>query len=200
MTSNVKGFFSKLLVIDCETSGLAFGTDDPSHNPETNQTYQSVSWGMLVVDTESLKVLDSLYVEIQPDEDCVWDARAEAVHGLSKQYLEQHGDTAEDAVLKIGQLILKHWGPDSPVSICGHNVVHFDLPFLKRLLRSQDLNIKFSHRSVDTNSIGFSVFNTYTSDQLFDLLNVKRDPTNHNALEDAMGSLTVLRAARAALN
>lgn len=201
MTENKKprGHFDYFLAIDCETSGMSFGTDDPSINTKTGQVYQSVSWGLVVVDATTLKTVEELYIEIKWDGESEWDKHAEKVHGLSLAYLEENGMTSEEAVVAIAGLILKYWGPDVPVCLAGHNVQTFDMFFLKRLLRSQGIEIKFGNRHIDTNSIGFSVYQTYNSDDLFDVVGcVKRD--KHNALDDARNVVRVIRVTRSLAN
>lgn len=193
-TKKPRGYMTRLLALDCETTGLFFNTDDPSFDPVTKQYYQPVSFGLIVVDADTLKSIEELYVEIKWDGHSQWNTKAEAIHGLSKSYLEANGIAMCDAVILVGNLILKHWGPDSPISILGHNP-QFDLCFLKRLLRTEGLNIKFGGRMIDTNSIGFTVFQTYNSDDLFEIigLEVRGD---HNALEDARSALQVVRTVR----
>lgn len=180
--NNPKGFFKFLLAMDSETSGVALGCDDPSFDSKNNKMYQSLSWGFIVLDASTLKEVDRMYIELKPSPDCEWDEFAEKVHKLSKTHLEEKGLTEEEAVIKIASLILKYWGPDSPVSILGHNV-NFDLCFLKRLMRRQGVELKFSNRIVDTNSIGLILLNTYTSDQLFEMVGLPQREI-HNALED----------------
>lgn len=71
--------------------------------------------------------------------------------------------------------------------------------FLKRLLRSQGIEIKFGNRHIDTNSIGFGVYQTYNSDDLFDVVGcAKRD--KHNALDDARNVVRTIRVTRSLAN
>ena len=186
MTSNIKprGYFEKLLFIDCETSGLAFNSVDPSYDEATGKTYQAVSWGMVVTDAQTLKAIERLYVEIKWDGKSEWSVDAQRVHGLSLEYLEEHGMTDEEAVVAIAELILKYWGPDGVVCVGGHNVATFDLPFLRRLLTDNGIHVKFGSRVVDTNSLGFGTFGTFISDDLFDTVGIP-ERGEHNALADA---------------
>lgn len=190
-----RGYFNKLLIVDSETSGIAMGCDDPSFNPHTGEEYQSVAWGLIVADAQTLKVIEELYIEIKWDGVSKWEAAAQKVHGLTPQYLEKNGLTTEDAVLEIASLILRHWGPESAVSLAGHNVATFDLPFLRRLLRKCEIEVKFGNRHVDTNSVGFSTFVTYNSDDLFDAVGCA-PRAEHNALDDARNVLQALRVTR----
>ena len=193
-----RGYFKYTLAADCETTGIAIGCDDPSYNPVTKETYQAVSWGMAVVDTDTLKIIEKLYVEIQYDKKYKWNDSAERIHGMSKEYLRENGVPMEEAVLRIGELVLKYWGPESPICLLGHNIHTFDLPFLRRTVRSQGLELRFANRHVDTNSIGFAVFESFNSDDLFEMVGLPtRDPNKHNALTDALNCVEVVRNVRA---
>lgn len=200
MNTKPKGYFEKILVVDFETSGIALGCDDASYNPSTGATYQAVSVGLIVVNAQTLKPIDELYVEIKWDGVSTWNDRAQEVHGLSREYLEANGMSTSDAVIEVADLILNHWGPTGNVVLMGHNVATFDLWFLKRLLRSEGIEVRFSNRTLDSNGLGFSVFSTYNSDDLFEQIGCVRDPTKHNALEDAKQSLQVFRMVRTLSN
>jgi hypothetical protein len=69
--------------------------------------------------------------------------------------------------------------------------------FVKRLLRSEGIEVMFSNRTVDTNALGFVVFSTFNSDDVFEQVGCAvRDGSKHNALDDARMSLQVIRTAR----
>ena len=198
MSSKPRGYFEKILVMDAETSGLAFNSVDPSMDPRPGDVYQSVSWGLVVADARTLKPIDKLYVEIKWDGKSAWSDKAQAVHGLTKEYLAEHGLTAEEAACEIASFILDHFSADSMVPVAGHNAGTFDIFFMRRLLNEFEIMFKTGNRFIDTNTIGFTVFGTFNSDDLFDLIGVKR--TEHNALEDAMASLRVLHKTRQLAN
>jgi DNA polymerase III epsilon subunit-like protein len=196
-----RGYIEKALFIDCETSGLAYNCDDPSYDPATGQKFQAVSFGLIVVNMNTLRVVEKLYVEIKWDGESVWDKRAQSVHGLSLEYLEDNGLSPEDAVVEIATLIINHWGPDGVVCLGGHNVATFDKWFLQRLLRSQGINIRFGSKTIDTNAIGLATFGTHNSDDLFEAVGLPtRDPERHNALTDAMNCVEVIRVVRSVFN
>lgn len=190
-----RGKFDKILFMDAETTGLAFNSDDPSYDAQTKTEYQSVSWGFVVADATTLKPIDKLYVEIKWNGKSEWSDRAEEVHGLSKEYLEENGLTEEEAACEIATFVLEHFDPDKPVCCGGHNVATFDKFFLQRLMRKFDIMFKTGNRFIDTNSVGFACYGTYNSDDLFDLVGIKRN--KHNALEDAMAALKVVYKTRA---
>lgn len=196
---NPEGFIEWILVADCETSGMSFNSDDPSIDAITGQTYQSVSWGFIVARASTFQPVERLYIEIKWNGKSLWSQKAQEVHGLTLEYLEDNGMSEEDAVVAIASLILKYWGPDNPVSLAGHNVGTFDLPFLRRLLRSQGIEVKFAHRHVDSSSVGLATFGTFTSDGLFEAIGIEVR-NKHNALNDAEYSLTALRTVKQLFN
>lgn len=189
-----RGYLTRLLALDCETSGLFFSGESPCHNSKTQQYYQAISWGFIVVDANTLNPIEELYMEIQWDGKSLWSDKAEAIHGLSKKYLSINGIPRCEAVEEIGNLILNHWGPDSPVCVLGHNPM-FDLAFLRQDLKSEGLEVKFGGKMIDTNSIGFTVYNTYNSDDLFENVGVETRK-DHNALDDARSALRVVQLTR----
>jgi hypothetical protein len=195
-----KGYNQFCLAFDCETSGLFFNSDNPAVDSKTGEYFQAVSWGLIIVDTTTLSPLEEVYIEIKWDGKSKWSDQAERVHGLTKSYLEDNGIARQEAVIIIADLILKWWGPNSPVCVLGHNP-QFDLAFLRNDLRSEGLEVKFGSKIIDTNSIGFAVYNTHNSDDLFDMVGiVSRDANKHNALEDAKNALYVVKATRLMAN
>lgn len=192
-----RGYFEYLLVIDSETTGIAIGCDDPSYNPNTGDTYQAISWGVAVADARTLKPIEQLYVEVKWDGVSKWTREAEKVHGLSIEYLEENGVEPEVAVEQIASLILKYWGPANSIVTLGHNVATFDVWFLKRLMRSHGINLRFGNRHVDSFSLGFGSFGSFNSDDLFEQAGLPvRDTNKHNALDDALYSLESVRIAK----
>lgn len=197
MSTKPRGYFEYVLAVDVETSGMAFGVDDPSHNPATGETFQIVSIGLVVADVKTFTPIEELYLELKWDGKSTWSPQAQAVHGLTLEHLEEHGVTEEEAVEEIGNFIVKYWGLDSVICLLGHNVATFDKLFLQRLLRSQGLNFKFGNRVVDTNSIAQAAFGTFNSDDAFAAVGLgDRDPAKHNALDDAHCALTLAASVR----
>lgn len=185
--------FNKLLCVDTETSGIAFGQDNPSYDSISKKRYQIVSIGLIVVDAVTLKSIDELYLEIKWDGVSDWSKQAELIHGLSIEYLENHGIEREDAVAEICNLILDHFGYNIPINVMGNNVM-FDIQFLKALCRSEGIELKVSNRIYDSNSVGFAMFGTYDSDELFEIIGGKRNL--HNSLDDARLSLKVFQTVK----
>lgn len=204
------GWCSHVLAIDCETTGLCFKSDNPVRRTLEDgslEEHQAVSWGFVVAKTDNLKPVEELYVKIKWNDSCIeqreknkkYGKRAEEIHGLTIDHLEDHGITEEEAVVKIGSMILKYWGPETNIRLLGHNVATFDMWFLRDLFRRHGVELKFSNRQVDTSSAGFVNFESYTSDQLFDACGLDARKT-HNALDDAKMALTAARTMRSIFN
>ena len=193
-----RGYFKYILAADCETSGLAQYCDDPSYNYETKQEYQSLSWGFLVIDADTLKEVDRLYLEIKYDGESEWESRAAAIHGLTLKHLEENGMEQEDAVMEIANLVMKYWGPESPICFLAHNA-NFDKCFLRRLMRKYDIELRFANRMIDTNGISFATFGTYNSDDFFDAAGLP-ERKEHNAMEDIEMTVESVRRAKMIFN
>lgn len=189
-----RGWCKFILAIDCETTGLAFRSDDPSYNSQTGEEYQAISFGLIVLDSETLSAVDQMYLEVQWNEKSVWSSEAEKVHGLSRSYLREHGFTETEACEAIGSLIVKYWGSDNPIMLLGHNV-HFDKCFLQRLFRKHGIELIFGNRHIDTSTLGFVCWNVFNSDDLFQQLGVETR-NKHNALDDIKMSVEVVRTTR----
>lgn len=189
-----KGYFQYLLAIDCETTGLTVNNRDPSVG------HQPISWGIIVADSKTLKPVEELYVEIKwnkqsksaRDADASFGKEAERIHGLTYQYLEENGISEEDAVVMIGELILKYWGPENNIRTLGHNVHLFDLQFLRSMFERYGIRLKFGNRHMDSNSLAFGTVGSFNSDDLFKTLGFEQR-TKHNALDDAKMSLESFR-------
>jgi DNA polymerase III epsilon subunit-like protein len=188
------GYFERILAIDCETTGLNFNGSDPSIG------HQPISWGMVVTDANTLRPIEELYVEIKWNdiskqarkEDSNFGKRAEEIHGLTYGYLEKNGISEEEAVMQIGGMILKYWGPEVCIHTLGHNIHTFDVPFLRAMFLRYNIPLKFGSRHVDTSSIGWATFGTFTSDELFNLIGFD-SREKHNALQDVKMAIEAVR-------
>ena len=192
--------------MDTETSGFFFFNEpDPSFNPKTKQTHQSVSWGLIVANAQTFKPIASKYVEIKWNGVSEWNKEAEAVHGLSKEYLEKNGMSEEEAAVEIAEFIDKHWPQDAELSsnrnvrCLGHNVATFDIWFMRRLLKPHGLMFPTGNRFVDSSSVANVVLGVFNSDDMFDELGLG-NRTLHNALEDCDLTLKAMQRIRAIFN
>ena len=198
-----KGFHQYVLAGDCETTGLCFNTDHPTHNPNTGERHQAVSWGLIVLNSETLEQVDEMYIEIQWNEKSIeqresdpkFGTFAEKIHGLTRSHLDEHGVSEEEAIEQIWEFLSKYWGPTSCISMLGHNVHLFDLDFFRDMFRRNGVPLRFGNRHIDTHSIGWCAFETYNSDQLFELLGHDARGA-HNALDDIKMTVHVAKTVR----
>lgn len=190
--------FERILAMDCETSGLFMRSRTPSHRINESgqeERYQAVSWGMIVLDLD-FNELDRLYVEIAWDGNSLWSSRAEAVHKLSKEYLEKNALSFEEAYTQIGGFIFK-WFGGTPIVTLGHNNITFDLDFLRNDFKQLGIDIPFGNRHLDSNTLGFTLFKTHTSDELFRVIGQNDRTDGHNAMDDIERTVRVFQVARA---
>lgn len=186
-----------ILAVDVETTGMSWLQGDPSKG------HQVVSFGAIVADAETFEEIEHKYVEVKwtkESEDALeqnpsFGRDAEKVHGLTREYLNEHGVTEEEAAAELGELIMKYWSTDVTVQLLGHNVATFDLFFIRNLLHKHGLTFKFASRMYDSHSLGAGTVGAVNSDQLFAALGFD-DRNDHNSLEDARMSLEAFRIIR----
>jgi DNA polymerase III epsilon subunit-like protein len=176
-------------LIDWETTGSTWGGD-------SSVEYQGIAFGVVIFDTTTFQPVETLYRELHFDETKYkWTVGAEKVHGLSREHLLEHGVTREQALIDLAELLLKYFAPGTKIMIAGHNV-GFDADFTSQLFRDHDMEIIFHHVMLDTSGLAFVLTGEYKSDVVFDLLGGIDKRGLHNAIDDAIATLTVLRTAR----
>lgn len=175
------------LCFDTETSGFNF--------PDYAEKHQMISYGAAIVVNETLEVVDTLYREIKFDDSKLWSKEAEAVHGLTKDYLNINGVSMEDACVDLLNLVVKYWGFDSSIMLIGHNPL-FDVAFLNSSFDKVTLpHLKLYHRLIDTSIIGYATMNITNSEELFTKLGLPPRHA-HNALEDVLYTVESVKIVR----
>lgn len=179
-----------ILCIDWETTGTNWKTLE-----DTFANYQGISFGAIVVDAITLEPVEDLYREIKFNSDKYqWSKEAEAIHGLSIEYLEANGLSSEDACIDLASLILKYFGTGK-VMFMGHNT-EFDIKATEQLFNDNGLEIQVHHIKLDSSSLAHALINEYRSDIVFEVLGGIDKRECHNALGDAYACLTSIRNAR----
>lgn len=179
------------LVLDFETTGADFGGD-------SSISYQAISMGAVIADTETWEEVDSLYCLMKFDDTKYkWTEGAEKIHGISQQMLQEEGLSREDALAQLLELLLRYFTPTAKILLVGHNV-EFDRSFLSQLLRDCGVPdiITLHHVLVDTSGLGFVLTGEYKSDIVFDILGMMDKRGLHNALDDARACLASIRNAK----
>lgn len=179
-----------VLAFDCETSGLASKSPDPSIDQTTGEFYQSVAWGLVVLDFATFEPVETYKGYIKPIKGAQWNKRAEAVHGLSQEWLNMNGRDEEEVVVDMCEIILRYWGSTTPVIALGHNVA-FDIAFFRSMAARHGVEIRFSNRVVDTNSLIMGLMNITGSDAMFEAFGLPARSA-HDPLEDIL--MTVICA------
>lgn len=188
------------LGIDWETSGSSWGND-------SSIDYQGISFGAIVFNAKTFEPIETLYREIKFNPNKFkWSDDAEKIHGLSREHLEEHGVTQEDAAADLLDLILKYFGPNGKVMFLGHNP-EFDRRFTDQCLRSVEFEFSVEHKNkdyqhiqlhhvmLDTSALGFITLGLYKSDLLFEALGFEARK-DHNALDDIKMTLETCRTLR----
>jgi len=160
---------SKALAIHCHTTGINYDSDDIT----TNQQPLSIALG--VVDLDELKLVDhvNVMVKFQPDK-YTWNDRLEKIHGISKEEASE-GEIFSDAAAILGEFIYNHFGVKDKIQVFGYNPLSFHVPFLNKVLHSEDLVFKFDTR--DINLYTFMVaLNKSKFDEMLDFFGIEERP------------------------
>jgi DNA polymerase III epsilon subunit-like protein len=181
------GYFTKLLAFDVETSSI-----NRINKSNIADGCQIVSIGLIVVDTETYKHIDKLYLEIKWNGESTWSPEAEKIHGLSKEYLEINGVDEEEAVFQIGSFILKYFPMKTRIHGLGHNLVGFDILFLRQLFDKFDMELNLTNRNIDTFTLGNVLLGEFNSDDIFKRVGLT-ERIHHNAMEDIEFTIEVVR-------
>lgn len=181
------GYFDKILAFDVETSSL-----NRSSQGHPEKDCQIVSIGLIVADGSTYDTIDKLYIEIKWNGTSNWSADAEKVHGLSKEYLDINGVDEEEAVLQIGTFILKYWPLKTRIHVLGHNVVGFDIPFLRQLFAKFDMELNLTNRNIDTFTLFNVLLEEFNSEDGFQRVGLS-ERKHHNAMEDIEFTLESVR-------
>jgi hypothetical protein len=161
----MKTNFNKLLAIHCHTTGLSFEGDDITLN---NQAL-TVALGVVNLETLKFEATTTVKVKYDPSK-YVWNSKVEAIHGISKEEALT-GESLTDAAGIIGEFIYEHFGVQNDVPLFGYNVESFHLPFLNKILHSEDLHFKFDYRVVDLFTIN-AVFGKFSIREMFEFFGI----------------------------
>lgn len=193
------------LWLDWETSGAAF--DLPYPEQFVPGMFQGIQLGLVVADNENFEEVDAIKVNIKFDSSYKWQDEAQKIHGLSREFLEENGVDAEEAVATIIEFITKYFGddvifygegkPDKTRTICfgGHNL-GFDIAALQALLHRFNFKVVEHHVRLDTSAIGFLAVGIYKSGKLFEHFGAEKRG-DHDALDDTRQSLAVATGVKA---
>lgn len=180
---------NKYLVVSCETSGFS-DTDRDLTIGENGKKYVALSLGLVVTDLK-FNIIDQLYLELYyPDSSNIaWDADAIKIHRLSPQHLEENGIPCEEAVGDIANFLFDHFDVQV-ITVAGHNINSFVLPFFEDFLTSNELPFKFSVNKIDLSTLGHVLLGANSKQDIYAVLGVKS--VKRNALIDAKNTAKCL--------
>ncbi len=189
-SKNKTGLPARGICIDWETSGYNPPREMQGHFIGYADKHQGIALGAAIFDVETFEVIDTFYVDIKFDESkYIWSDGAEKIHGLTREYLNKNGETAEDAAVKFVNFLLTHFLPDEELLVMGHNK-DFDIAFLHQFLEPFGIMPKIWYRGINTCDIGIVCFGLAKSDQIFEHIGLPQRE-DHNALEDAIYTVIV---------
>ena len=116
-----------VIVFDLETGGL------PNKDKRAFYEIPAVEIALVVVDMEALSIVEekSLMFERDYKEGLTYSAEAEAVHGITAEIQKEHGINLKEIYKELLALFKKYKNPRQLCTLCGHNAVGYDLPFVK---------------------------------------------------------------------
>lgn len=156
--------YNKVLVIHCHTTGINYGDD-------VTMGQQPLSIALGVVDMLTLKIIDSINVMIAFDpKTYIWSNKIAAIHGISKDKALE-GESFSDAAGICAEFLYNNFGVKEPIPTMGYNTLSFHVPFLRKILKSEDLDFKFDNRDIDLFPI-MTLLGKYTLKDVFELFEV----------------------------
>ena len=170
------------MAIDYETSGYIL--------PDYTSKHQGISFGAIIFDVSTFEPVEELYREIKFNPKYEWNNGAEKVHSLSREYLEEHGVSQEEAACDLANLVVKYMGTDE-IILLGHRV-NFDKAFTIQLMDTVDIKFNYHPTIFDTCAFASAFMELAYSDSLFKVLGLP-DRKAHNAMEDIRMTLLSMK-------
>ena len=159
--------------------------------------YNMVSIGGVVVryKDNQHQLGDEFYYEIKPDFKGFKD-EAMAIHGLSKEHLENYGESSRVVLEKITDFVRSELQPGERPLFVGHNAP-FDWMFVAWYYASAGLDNPFGYNALDTKALMMGrmcvPWNRSNKDTLSEFFPTLVQPENaHNALADARFQAEIL--------
>ena len=170
------------LAIDWETSGYS--------TPNFSAKHQGLSVGAIVFDVRTLVPIEKFYREVKFNPKYEWSAQAEAIHGLTKEYLDLHGQDQETVAIEFANLIIKYFSTGH-IILMGHKV-NFDRSFTDQLMSVIGIELKYHSTTIDTCTLATVLMEMNHSEEIFQTLGLP-PREKHNSLEDIEYTLESVR-------
>jgi hypothetical protein len=181
--------FSRILVVDWETSGLLSEIDPPVYAVGP----QGIELGAAVVDTSSWTMVGDFSCRVRFQPGMHWSEAAERIHGISRT--EASSGPGPTAALDLFDTFLSEFfSREYPILLGGQNP-WFDRWFTHQLFwlagHQTGFPWKFHSRMLDTFSLGYLRWGCTTGDELYQrVCGIRRQ--RHSAHQDACLGATVI--------
>lgn len=161
---------SRIAIVDIETSGL-----DPAR-------HEILEIGMVLFDSRSFAILDTLDLRVKPEHPETGDAKAFAVNG----YNAEEWDGCMD--LRLALTLFKARTEDA--TFCAHNMI-FDWSFLSAASEKTGVALNFDYHKLDLLSIAWAKIphvkvQSWSLKTICAYLGVPPEPKLHRGLQGAM--------------
>lgn len=125
------------IVFDLETGDLI------SEKKRAFYDAAAIEIALVVVDFEKLSIVEekSFIFKDEYKEDLSYSAQAEAVHGITKEIRIQNGVELKTIYKEICNLFKKYKNPRQMCHLIGHNIISFDVPFLRNFFEYMGDNL-----------------------------------------------------------
>jgi hypothetical protein len=157
--------YDKFLLVHCHTTGINFDSEDITLNK------QPLSVALGVVDNETLKMISSVNVRIAFDKaKYTWDDKLSSIHGITREDRDE-GESFADAAAILGEFIYENFGAKDTITVMGYNPLTFHVPFLNKILLTEELAFKFDRRDIDLFPI-MALLGKYSAKEVFETFDV----------------------------
>jgi hypothetical protein len=151
--------FDKVLILHCHTSGISYSDD-------ITAGCQALTVALGVVDMSTMKLTHTVDVKVRFDVDSYkWDKKLESIHGISGDDADDT-ESLKDSAAILGEFLYNHFGIDNAIPVMGYNPLSFHVPFLNKILHSEELYFKFDNRVIDLFTIMMLLDKTTVKDTL----------------------------------
>ncbi|MES3005242.1 MAG: 3'-5' exonuclease [Patescibacteria group bacterium] len=167
----------KIAITDLETSGL------------DEQTHEILEIGLVVFDSNTFEILDTLDIKIKPEYPERFDPEAIRINGYNENEWK-HAVSLKTAMHLYSE-------KTSDAIFCAHNMI-FDFKFIKKAFEKTSLPIPFNRHSIDIFTLAWAKIShddttRWSLKAICEYLNIPPEPSTHRAFNGAMAEYQVYK-------
>lgn len=120
-----------IICFDFETGGL------PNKDNQAFHDVPLVETAMVIIDMENLSIVEKISAIFEDNykEGLTYAQQAEDVHGINKEIRQAKGLSLKEIYKTWLDLFKKYKNPRQLCTLAGHNIVGFDVPFLRNFFQ-----------------------------------------------------------------